>query len=90
MHPCLNVSNMNHNDVTPGPEDHLAAVRAYDIALRAEYAKPEPDRRTIAALNSKIGRGVKLAEVKALINIGRQLERLVSTTPGQYLVEDVR
>lgn len=57
--------------------DHLAAVAAYSDSLRDEWEKDRPDRADVQYLTAAIGRGLKLAEIHASLNIGAQLDRIV-------------
>jgi hypothetical protein len=52
---------------------HLDAVDVYVTELRAEYDRPDADRVRVAGLHAAIGRGIKIAETHALLDIGRQV-----------------
>lgn len=56
--------------------DHLAAVQAHSDNLRDEWQKDRPDANDIKYLTASIGRGLKLAEIHATLDIGAQLARL--------------
>lgn len=52
----------------------VAAVQAYDERLAELYADGTADPLEVKALNSRIGIGLKLAEIHALIAIAEALE----------------
>ena len=66
---------------------HLEAIDTYAENLREEYAKARPDLDTVRFLNASIGRGLKLAEVHALLNIGEQLDRLATRLEDDDLLD---
>lgn len=58
--------------------DHLAAVQAHSDNLRDEWQKNRPDANDIKYLTASIGRGLKMAEIHAALNVGAQLERIAN------------
>lgn len=56
--------------------DHLAAVQAYSDNLRDEWRKDRPDPTDVKYLTASIGRGLKLAEIHASLEIADQVRRL--------------
>lgn len=67
-------------------EAHVSAVQATTAALREEYAKPVHNRATIADLNTAINRGLKLAEIHAVLAVA---DAIAQDAPveraGEYL-----
>lgn len=59
--------------------DHLDAVRVFHQHLREERLKPRRDHEALTRIGQDLGRGLKLAEVNALLHIGDQLEQLVAS-----------
>lgn len=55
--------------------NHLKAVQATAAALRDEYQQPSHDRAVVADLNANITRGLKIAEVEAILAVAEQLEQ---------------
>jgi hypothetical protein len=56
--------------------DHLAAVQAHADNLRDEWQADRPNATDVKYLTASIGRGLKLAEIHASLEIGAQLARI--------------
>lgn len=67
--------------------DHLDAVEAYADSLSEEWAKDRPDAQDVKFLTASIGRGLKLAEIHALLNIGDQIARLADHLEDDDLID---
>lgn len=71
--------NENYTDVShhrAAALGHVEAVKASAELLAEELANPALQHETLRRLESELRRGLKLAEVHALLNAGRQLERI--------------
>lgn len=74
----------HHRDVAL---DCLAGVHAYSDSLREEWAKDRPNSSDARYLNSSISRGLKLAEIHALLHTGAQLERIANALDREQPLE---